>query len=136
MYDVPIERGKIREFARAARSSNPAYDAPDAVVPPTFLTTAMLLWEPPDELDLSEVPFDMRRVLHGEEEFVFHGPMPRAGQTLSVRSRLGDIVRKTGRRGGGLTLFTLIHEFYDTSGSLVVEQRTTLVETSRAPEEK
>src|SRR5438874_685742 len=44
MYEVPVERGKIREFARAAKSENPAYYAEDAVVPPTFLTTALLFW--------------------------------------------------------------------------------------------
>ena len=37
---MPIERGKIREFARACLSTNPEYvDAPSPVSPPTFLTT-------------------------------------------------------------------------------------------------
>ena len=37
---MPVERVKIREFAKACMSDDPAYvDAPDPVVPPTFLTT-------------------------------------------------------------------------------------------------
>jgi hypothetical protein len=135
MYTMPIERGKIREFARAAMAPDPAYDAPDAVVPPTFLTTASLTWEPPGELDLGDLELDLRRVLHGEEEYVFHGPLPRAGQTLEVTTRLGDVYRKPGRRGGDLTFVTIVHEFRSTAGELVAEQRTTLVQTSQAPEE-
>ncbi|MEV5968102.1 MaoC family dehydratase N-terminal domain-containing protein [Kribbella sp. NPDC051952] len=135
MYTMPIERGKIREFARAVMAPDPAYDAPDAVVPPTFLTTASLTWEPPDELDLGDVELDLRRVLHGEEEFVFHGPLPRAGQTLEVTSRLGDVYRKPGRRGGDLTFVTIVREFRSPAGELVAEQRTTLVQTSKSPQE-
>ena len=47
MYEIPIERGKIREFALATKSKHPDYDAPDAVIPPTFLTTAQNFWQPP-----------------------------------------------------------------------------------------
>lgn len=134
MYTLPLERGKIREFARATQSDNAAYDGPDAVLPPTFLTTAGLVWEPEDEIDLTDLGLDLRRVLHAEEEYVFHGPPSRAGQTLSVTARLGEVYRKTGRRGGELTFVTLVREFQDELGVLVAEQYTTLVQTAHAPE--
>jgi hypothetical protein len=44
-FIMPIERGKIIEFAAATRSRNPAYWAQERPpVPPTFLTTQMF-WQ-------------------------------------------------------------------------------------------
>lgn len=134
MYEVPIERGKVREFARATHSTNPAYVAADPVIPPTFLTTALMTWEPEGEPGVHDLGFDNARLLHGEEEFVFHGDVPRAGQTLTVTSRLGDRVVKEGKRGGSMTIADVIHEFRDAGGTLVATQRTVLIETA-APSE-
>ncbi|HVF74474.1 MAG TPA: MaoC family dehydratase N-terminal domain-containing protein [Acidimicrobiales bacterium] len=135
MYEIPIERGKVREFARATQSDNPAYDAPDAVVPPTFLTTAAMTWEPAEEIGAKDLGYELARLLHGEEEYVFHGPPPRAGTTLTVSARLGEQWEKEGKRGGVMRFATIVHEFRDTTGSLVAEQRSTLVETGRPPAE-
>ncbi|TCP53471.1 MaoC dehydratase-like protein [Tamaricihabitans halophyticus] len=134
MYEVPLERGKIREFARATMARDETYDARDAAVPPTFLTTAMNLWEPQGELDYGSFTLDLARVLHGEEEFVFPDGPPTAGQDLTVTARLGDVYEKPGRRGGTLTFVKLIHEFRDPEGRTVAEQRTTLIQTSQPPE--
>ena len=39
-FTMTVERGKIREFARATMSSDAEYfDNPASVIPPTFLTT-------------------------------------------------------------------------------------------------
>ncbi|HVF76479.1 MAG TPA: MaoC family dehydratase N-terminal domain-containing protein [Acidimicrobiales bacterium] len=135
MYEIPIERGKIREFAIATKATNPAYQGPDAVIPPTFLTTAAMSWEPPGEFPTEELSFDMRRILHGEEEYLFFGPLPRAGETLAVSARLGDRWEKEGKRGGTMRFATLVREFRNAAGDLVAEQRSTLVETSRPPSE-
>jgi NAD(P)-dependent dehydrogenase (short-subunit alcohol dehydrogenase family) len=45
-YEMPLEQGKVREFARATQSGNPAYEGPEAIVPATFLTHARMAWEP------------------------------------------------------------------------------------------
>ena len=78
-FEVVIERGKIREFAAAMQCHDGAYQGPDAIIPPTFLISAVT-WAPSDSR--LNVGFDRRRLLHGEQEFIFHGPPPRAGQTL------------------------------------------------------
>ena len=135
MYEVPIERGKIRDFARAAMSRNPAYQGPDAVIPPTFLTTARLTWEPADQNVSRDLGFDIRRALHGEEEYIFHGPLPRAGQTLMAESRIAERYQKPGKRGGTMRFAVIVTEFRDESGRLVAEQRTTALETARAPKD-
>ena len=132
-FEAPIERSKIREFARATQSASPAYDGPDAVVPPTFLSTLSNFWQPPDAMPALD--FDVRRVLHAGEEFVFHDALPRAGQALRVTVRIGDVEEKTGKRGGTMRFATVVREFHDSAGTLVAEQRTTLVETSRPPAE-
>ena len=75
----------------------------------------------------------MRRVLHGEEEYIFHGPPPRAGQTLTVEARLGERWEKEGKRGGTMRFARVINEFRDAAGNLVAEQRSVVVETARPP---
>lgn len=134
-YEIPIERGKVMEFARATQSKNPAYSDADPVIPPTFLTTAGMVWEPRDQSAMASLDIDLRRVLHGEEEYVFHGPPPRAGQTLTVSSRLGEQWEKEGKRGGTMKFARIVREYRDESGTLVAEQTTTLVQTARPPKE-
>lgn len=131
-FEVPIERGKIREFARAAKSRNPAYDGPDAVVPPTFLTTANNFWAE-GESGFGGLDFELARVLHGEEEFEFFGPPPRAGPTLTATPRIGDRWEKEGKRGGVMRFAKLVTEYRDEAGNLVAEQRTTVIETAKPP---
>lgn len=134
MYTMPIERGKIREFALATHNDHPDHQGEDAVAPPTFLTIAGLAWEPADESPLAELGFDLERVLHGEEEYVIHGHLPRAGTVVTVEARVAERFEKDGRRGGRLRFAVIVREFRDDAGDLIAEQRTTVVETAHAPE--
>lgn len=129
-FELEIERGKIREFARATFSGSPSYlDDPAPVVPPTFLTT-MIFWSTADSDPWEAVGMDRSRGLHAEQEYVFHGPPPRAGTSLTAQSRIDSISTKPGRRGGELTFVVMVTEFRDPSGRLVAEARMTGVETS------
>jgi hypothetical protein len=130
-YEMPIEVSKVREFARAVKSRNPAHRGPDAMMPPTMLTSAGLLWEPRGQAALDSLGFDVKRLLHGEEEYVFHGPPPRVGQVLEVESRVEETYEKPGRRGGMMRFGVVVNEFRDDEGKLVAEQRSLLVETAR-----
>lgn len=130
MFEMPIERGKVREFARAMLSRNDEYQSENPTIPPTFLTTARMVWEPAEDAVAKDLGFDLRRVLHASEEFVFHGPPPMAGQTLVCSSHVGDRWEKEGRRGGKLKFAVLVTEFRTPEGVLVAEQRSTSVETS------
>ncbi len=129
MYQMPIEYGKVREFARAVQSKSEAHQGTNAVMPTTFLTTARLTWEPAGNSALSQLGFDMARVLHGEEEYEFFGPLPRAGQELQVDSRIEKQFEKPGGRGGTMRFAVVVNEFKDESGSVVALQRTTIIET-------
>jgi acyl dehydratase len=104
-FVVMVERGKIKEFARAIGDLNPAYvddrvgkasEWGDIIAPPTFMTTFRADGETGDLL--KELGTDISRVLHGEQEFELHRPI-RPGESFVCRSRITDIYEKTGRSG-------------------------------------
>jgi hypothetical protein len=132
-FDMPIERGKIREFAKATMSENAAYQGKDPVIPPTFLTTAGFSWQTPESKAAAAHGLDPKRTLHAEQEYIFHGEPPRAGAELTASSRIIDRYTKEGRRGGTLTFVRTVIEFRDSTGRLVAEQRSTGVQTAHAP---
>src|SRR5262249_35919166 len=86
MSYMPIEWGKIREYAVATGSSDPDYlENPNAPIPPTFLST-VVFWDQPGramqspeaiaalaEIDAGQGT-DIRNVLSVEQEYRFHGP--------------------------------------------------------------
>lgn len=130
---IPIERGKIREFARACKSDNPAYvDAPTPVAPPTFLTNTNF-WMSAATSPLAKLGIDLKRLLHGGQEYVFHGPPPAAGTELTFQTRVDKIYEKEGKRGGTMTFVETVTEFCDAKGTLVAEARSTAIETGQAP---
>ena len=105
-FAVTLERGKIKEFARALGDANPFYlddrvgqasPLGDVIAPPTFAVTFR------DETGdsgalLRDLGVDISRVLHGEQEFeIFRQLQP--GQTYLCRSRVLDIYEKTGKSG-------------------------------------
>jgi len=126
-YEMVVERGKIAEFAAAMQSQNPAYAGPGAIAPPTFLISSAL-WAP--EGAAVDVGFDRRRLLHGEQEFVFHGPPPWAGQTLKVSDQIVDRYEKPGKKGGLMRFAVVVTEYRSEDGTLVAEARKTLIETA------
>ena len=130
---MPIERGKIREFARACKSDNPEYvDARTPAAPPTFLTTVNF-WMGRASSPLQRLDIDLRRLLHGGQEYVFHGPPPHAGTELTFQTRVDKIYEKEGRRGGTMTFIETVTEFRDPTGTLVAEARSTAIETGQPP---
>ncbi len=135
-FDLHIEVGKVREFARAVKTEHPNYAGDDPVVPPTFLTTAFH-WEldVPGANPWALLGVDQKRGLHAEQQYVFHGPPPRAGARLRARSKITQVYEKQGRRGGTLTFAVMVTEFFDEHGTLVAEAHLTGVETEKPPEE-
>jgi acyl dehydratase len=104
-FVVTVERGRIKEFARAIGDDNAMYlddrvgqASPwgDIIAPPTFMTTFR------DGADsasfLQELGTDISRVLHGEQEFELYRPI-RPGETFLCRSKVLDVYEKTGRSG-------------------------------------
>ncbi len=139
-YEVLVERGKIREFARAMQAPlDEFFLDPKAVVPPTFFVSVPYTWgyslERPRGTVFEGFDHDLSVPLHAEESFVFHGTPPRAGDRLIARTMLENVVEKNGRNGGGLTFLTMLTEYRNAAQRLVVEQRSVTVTTSQRPSE-
>jgi hypothetical protein len=126
-WEVVVERGKIAEFADAMLCEDAAYRGPDAIVPPTFLTSAAR-WAPPGVR--VSVGFDRKRLLHGEQEFVFHADLPAAGDVLTAQEKVVERYSKPGKRGGEMRFATVVTEYRDATGTLVAEARATFIETA------
>jgi hypothetical protein len=126
-WEVVVERGKIAEFADAMLSEDPAYRGPDAIIPPTFLTSAAR-WAPPGVR--VNVGFDRKRLLHGEQEYTFHGELPGAGDVVTAQERIVDRFSKPGKRGGTMRFATVVTEYRDAAGTLVAEAKATFIETA------
>jgi hypothetical protein len=130
MATMPIEWGKIREYAVATGAARPEYlDDPQAPIPPTFLATVVFWDSMGVTLDSPEVDAafmslgidrDVRRVLSAEQEYVFHGPVPRAGDVLHTGGRFDGVEVKEGRRGPMIFIHFAI-EFRDDAGALRAE---------------
>jgi hypothetical protein len=130
-FEMVVERGKVREFALACKSHHADYlEDPFPVSPPTFLTTVGF-WSPAGQSVFSKVKMDLRRLLHGGQEYQFHGPPPKAGTKLTVQTRVEDIYEKEGKRGGTMTFVITVTEFRDEQGTLVAEARSTAIETGK-----
>ncbi len=138
-YIMDIERGKLREFARAMNAPLPGYvEGEHPLIPATFLITAAYSWgyslERPRGTVFEQIDHDLSVPLHAEESFIFHGPLPRAGDRLRCRASLENVWRRRGGRGGELTFLTMLTEFRSEAGEPVAEERSTTVTTVNAPD--
>jgi acyl dehydratase len=124
-----VGREKVREFARAVGSTDPASldpaaaraaGFPDVVAPPTFAvvvqerTLAQLLADERAGIDLS-------RVVHGEQRFVASRPIV-AGDVLTARMTITSV-----KSLGANAMITAESEIRDDSGQHVVTAVSTLV---------
>ena len=129
-----VERGKIREFARAIKDDDPMYfdeahakqEAGGIMPPVTFLQT-VTHWDN-DGSSRVRVPFDLKRVLHGEQEYEFLKPI-HAGDVLTAVSRIVDIYEKPGKRGGSMNFAVTETEYRNERGELVDRARHITIET-------
>ena len=139
-YKMDIERGKIKDFAKAMSAPLPEYiKDPRPIIPATFLLTAAYSWgysmERPRGTVFETIDHDFSVPLHAEESFDFYSTLPRAGEQLTCRASIENVKRKRGGQGGKLTFLTMLTEFYNEAKELIAEERSTTVTTSNAPEE-
>jgi len=134
-FKFPIEWSKVREFARAIKDPNPVYYDPEIAkkecggipITPTFLQAAAF-WQ--DEESSPRLDFDLKRILHGEQEFEFFKPIF-VGDVLTGVAKLADIVEKEGGRGGKMTMMIMETEYTNQKGEKVAVSRSTLIETGQ-----
>jgi acyl dehydratase len=125
---VTVDRGRLAFFAAATGQEDPVYsdlDAakaaghPDVPVPPTFLFG--LETERPGAFGyLEELGVDLRRVLHGEQSFIYHA-LVHAGDTVTLRPRITDAYSKKNMD------FLVKHTEITRDGVPVADATTTIV---------
>jgi acyl dehydratase len=136
-FTMPIEWSKVREFARAIKDPNPIYFDPELAkkecggvpIPVTFLQTSAF-WQTAESMPSLSM-FDMRRILHGEQEFEFFKPIL-VGDTLTGVARIADLYEKEGGRGGKMTFLVAETTYTNQKGEKVAVSRFVLVETGQA----
>ena len=130
-FQVEVEKGRLRFFAKATGQSDPVYideaaarDAghPGLPVPPTFLFC--LEMDAPNPAAIRELlGMDYRSLLHGEQGFTYHA-MAYAGDTLRYEQRIADIYDK---KGGALEFVVRQTRVSNQRDELVAELRCVTV---------
>lgn len=133
---LPIERSRLRFFAKAMGEDNPVYTDqraaqaagyPDLPAPPTFLFAAELDSGASEKL-LQELGIPLARVLHGEQSFTYH-KVACVGDTIIVRSRVDDIYEK---KDGALEFVVKTARAINQHDELVAEMRSVIVCRNRS----
>ena len=126
-FKMHVDWSKVREFARAIKDPNPIYF--DRTGEEGTRRSAGAGHVPADErvLDRRDSSpgfggFNMRRILHGEQEFEFFKPIF-VGDTLTGVTKVANVLEKEGGRGGKMTLVITETEYSNQKGEKVAIAR-------------
>jgi hypothetical protein len=125
-----VEAGKAKEFGVACLDDD---GASGDFVPVTFPHVASHFWEPDAGRAGIATPFELARLLHGEQEYEFTRPL-RIGDVLSGRTRLANYYVKEGKRGGKMRFAVYETTYQDSDGGLVARCQSTLIEVAKPRE--
>ena len=130
-----VERGKIREFAKAIGDLNPIYHDKEAAVkegykdcpvPPTFLTVPMM-WSDKMSAVINDLKINFMMVLHGEEEYEYYRQIY-PGDVITGTLSVADIEEKETRSGSRMDMITLEVLYKNRKGENVAKAKTLMVE--------
>lgn len=133
---LPIERGKVMEFARAVKSANPLHFDPAAaraagfadVVAPVTFSAAVALYNGGDAADVPKrLGLDLPRMVHGEQRWEFRRPVV-AGETLTGSRRATAAWRKPTKSGGVMTFVCVATDYEDEAGRPVLRDEMVMIE--------
>jgi acyl dehydratase len=125
-FTVTVERGRIKDFARAIGDPNPFYlddevgrasEWGDVIAPPTF----PISFRDESGAMLEDLGTEVSRLLHGEQEFEIFGQF-RPGETYLCRSTIVDQYEKSGK-SGPMAFVVRETAITDTSNELVARMR-------------
>jgi N-terminal half of MaoC dehydratase len=143
--ELPIERGKIREFARAVHTANAIYYDVDVAramgfgdvpTPPTFTAVAAHYAGDAHGIEgtmsaaravTEALGLDVSRTVNGQQSWEFER-IPTAGDILTGTTLITGIEHKIGRRGGASTFVTALTTYRDAGGQVVLRETVTVVE--------
>ena|SRR5699024_689768 len=127
-YTFEIENRHVKQFREAIGDDNPLYSdeayAKESlyegmIVPPTF-PVAM------NDGNVSlPIELDHRRMLHGEQEFIYHQPI-RPGDRLHCQMKVSDLYDREGK-SGKMQFLVLDTEMKNDAGELVCISRMNII---------
>jgi acyl dehydratase len=130
----PVERGKVREFARATHDDSARWVDEDAAraeghaAIPAPLTFVVVAGHHRDQRAAMEaLGVDIARIVVGEVAWTYHRPAL-VGDVLEGRRVVTSVRTREGRQGGAMTMIDLETVWRDAAGEPVVTQRETLIE--------
>ena len=77
-----------------------------------------------------QLKLDLKRVLHGEQEYEYLKPIY-AGDILTAVTKVSDVYEKEGSRGGTMTFIVIDTEFTNQNGEKVAVARNAILETDK-----
>ncbi len=128
-FEVEVERGAIRKFARAIGDDNPLFldvafarakGYADLLAPPTFPTT----FRTPRQAPWLEA-LDWRRIVAGGVAFTYRRPLV-AGMSLVCRFTLVDVEEKRSSKGAMELMKQDLRAEDDAGALIVILSRTTI----------
>ena len=127
-FEMTVERGKIREFARATFTDHPDF-LEGRSSPPTFLTTCFH-WLTPEADLVSRLELDTDIAVQLQQDFIFHREPPPAGTKLIVVASVEEMYDKESRQGR-LECVAIVTQFGDLAGEPVATARMLAAEVHR-----
>jgi acyl dehydratase len=133
-FTIEVERGKIRELAKAIGDDNPIYQSKEAAQAagyqdiPLYPTspTAFGFWGNPRlGMQLASIGLNVMRILHGEEEYEYLAPVY-PGDTLTGVVTIIDGKTRQGQ-SGSMDIVTTETSYTNQHGQLVLKARTVSV---------
>ncbi|MCH6267293.1 MaoC family dehydratase N-terminal domain-containing protein [Bacillus sp. FJAT-50051] len=128
LFTFEVEKRHIRQFAQAIGDGNPLYTDQEfaeqtfyggLIAPPTFPIAIG------SEGGGLPIKLDERRMLHGEQEFIYYRPI-RSGDCLSCQIKVSDLYEKEGR-SGTMQFLVIDTEMKDEAGNMVAISRMNIV---------
>lgn len=128
-----VERGKVRELARATFAEDPVYTDPavaasrgypDVLATPTYVVVSLHYRDQREWV--ARLGLDIERVVVGSVRWRYHRPLV-VGDTVVGTRRVVRDDRKPGRNGD-LRVLTLETEFVDATGQVVVTEQVVVIE--------
>lgn len=130
-----VERGKIRELAKAVGDPNPIFQDREAAIregykdtpaPATFLTVPMM-WSTSMPFVITDLAINFMMVLHGEEEYEYYQEIY-PGDVITATPKIAAIEEKTSKSGRKMDMVTVELLYTNQRGEKVAKARSLLVE--------
>jgi N-terminal half of MaoC dehydratase len=130
-----VERGKIREMAKAIGDANPIFSNRDAAIregykdcpaPATFLTVP-IMWSTCLPEILTDLGINFMRLLHGEESYEYYREIY-PGDVITATPKVASIEEKTNKAGKKMDLLTIEMLYTNLRGEKVGKSTSLLIE--------